>query len=120
MKLEQFYEEIGSSYEEAKRRLMSDKLIYKFVNKFLSDPSFNELESGLKSDDFEMTYRSVHTLKGVALNLGFDNLAKPCAELNEYLRDHKHDIDDYALGLFKEIKEKYLLIIELIREIDAI
>lgn len=120
MTVEDFYKSIESSYEEAKRRLMSEKLIHRFLNKFLDDPSFNELKTGIDNDDFEMTYRAVHTLKGVAMNLGFEKLSKPCIELNEYLRDHKHDIDDHACELFKDIEKEYLLITGLIKEIDKV
>ena len=74
MRIQEFYKEIGSDYEETARRLGSEELIRKFALKFLNDPSFEELESAFAEHEVEKAFRAAHTLKGVAINLGFDGL----------------------------------------------
>ena len=45
-----------------------------------------ELETALADKDAETAFRAAHTLKGICLNLGFDNLFAPSQELTEKLR----------------------------------
>lgn len=115
--MKQFYSEIGGNYDEVLARMSMERIVIKFVKKFLEDNTFNELSKGIDLLDFDLTYRSVHTLKGICLNLGFDNLANYCSILNEYLRDHKHDIDSNAIRMYEDIKNEYLNIIVKIKEL---
>lgn len=77
MTVRECYEELGSDFDKVLSRLVSEALVKKFALKFLDDPSFGQLETAL---------RAAHTLKGICLNLGFDNLFAPSQELTEKLR----------------------------------
>ena len=67
-------------------RLYSDALVQKFVLKFLSDQSFQLLESSLKEENYEDAFRAAHTLKGVSQNLSFTRLYHSSHEITEALR----------------------------------
>ena len=47
---------------------------------------FDKVLSRLVDKDAETAFRAAHTLKGICLNLGFDNLFAPRQELTEKLR----------------------------------
>lgn len=89
MNLEQFYAEVGGTYEDVKKHLMSDGIIKRFLLKFPDDKSFQTLEDSLKSGAVEDAFRAAHTLKGLCLNLGFSDLYTPSAALTEILRAKK-------------------------------
>ena len=61
-------------------------MVKKFALKFLDDPSFQELKTPLEAGDTETAFRAAHTLKGICLNLGFDNLYKASFDITEKLR----------------------------------
>ena len=82
MTVRECYEELGSDFDKVLSRLVSEALVKKFALKFLDDPSFGQLETALADKDAETAFRAAHTLKGICLNLGFDNLFAPSQELN--------------------------------------
>lgn len=86
MTVRECYEELGSDFDKVLSRLVSEALVKKFALKFLDDPSFGQLETALADKDAETAFRAAHTLKGIRLNLGFDNLFAPSQELTEKLR----------------------------------
>lgn len=73
MTVRECYEELGSDFDKVLSRLVSEALVKKFALKFLDDPSFGQLETALADKDAETAFRAAHTLKGICLNLGFDN-----------------------------------------------
>lgn len=83
MTIKECYEQIGADYEDVRSRLRSDLLIRKFFLKFPDDKSFGQLKEALKSGDREGAFRGVHTLKGVAQNLGFVPLYEAADRLTE-------------------------------------
>ncbi len=87
MNLEECYEEIGGDYKGVLARLRSEKLVQKFVLKFLDDPSYENLMNSLNEKNFEEAFRASHTLKGVCQNLDFTALYKSSNELTEALRN---------------------------------
>ena len=82
MTVRECYEELGSDFDKVLSRLVSEALVKKFALKFLDDPSFGQLETALA----DKAFRAAHTLKGICLNLGFDNLFAPSQKLTEKLR----------------------------------
>ena len=86
MELKEVYEKIGGDYDDVVRRLMGEKLVRKFLLKFLDDKSYADLERTLGEEDYKEAFRAAHTLKGVCQNLGFENLYVPAAALTEALR----------------------------------
>ena len=86
MTVRECYEKMGANYDGVLSRLGNEMLIRKFVIKFLKDPSFQDLTAAIEKSDAESAFRAAHTLKGICLNLGFDNLYKASFDITEKLR----------------------------------
>ncbi len=89
MTLKECYAALGGDYEEAMGRLRSERLVQKFVLKFLSDGSYQLLQDSLAAGDREEAFRAAHTIKGVCANLAFNTLLESSEALTEALRDGK-------------------------------
>ena len=89
MTVEQVYKNMDSDYASVKDRLQNDALIEKFLIKFLADESYANILKNLEAQNLEEAFRAAHTLKGVAQNMGFDNLAESSSILTEALRSRK-------------------------------
>lgn len=86
MTTQELYENIGGSYASAKRTMMMDKMINRFVLKFLDDKSYQKLMDGKAASDPTIIFEGAHALKGVAANLGFDELSGLVSEVAEEYR----------------------------------
>ncbi len=104
MTVKECYEQMGSNYESVLGRMGSEAMIKRFALKFLNDPSFNDLKEDLIKKDGEEAFRAAHTLKGVCLNLGFDELYEVSAELTEKLRGRETAGSE---ELFQKVSQKY-------------
>lgn len=104
MTIRECYEQMGANFDNVMSRLGSEALIERFALKFLDDTSFQSLEEMLEKKDVEQAFRAAHTLKGVCLNLGFDNLFTVSSELTEVLRAKTLEGTD---ELFEKVKEQY-------------
>ena len=89
MDLEALYEQVGGSAGEVLKRIPSEKMLRKFVGKYLADPTFGNLESAVAAQDWKGAFLAAHTLKGVAQNLGMDRLYKAAAALCDAVRGPK-------------------------------
>lgn len=87
MTLQACYEALGGNYDAVRGRLMSERLVQKFMLKFLDEGSFKELMDAVQAKDGEAAFRAAHTLKGVCLNLSFDRLFASSDRLCEALRN---------------------------------
>lgn len=105
MTIKECYEQMGADYEGLLSRLGSEALIKKFAVKFLTDGSFQDLKTSLEAGEAEQAFRAAHTLKGICLNLGFDNLYKPSEELTELLRGR--EIVPESQEKFAEVEAQY-------------
>ena len=104
---------MGADYEGLLSRLGSEALIKKFAVKFLADGSFQDLKTSLEAGEAEQAFRAAHTLKGICLNLGFDNLYKPSEELTELLRGR--EILPGSQEKFAEVEAQYNRIVTAIQ-----
>lgn len=104
MTVKECYEQMGSNYESVLGRMGSEAMIKRFALKFLNDPSFNDLKENLIKKDGEEAFRAAHTLKGVCLNLGFDELYEVSAELTDKLRGRETAGSE---ELFQKVSQKY-------------
>ena len=77
---------LGGNYEDVLGRLRSERLIQKFVLKFLEDENFDLLCRSLEEGLCEEAFRAAHTIKGLCLNLGFTKLAESSTQISEALR----------------------------------
>lgn len=108
MELKEFYQAIGSDFDEIFKRFGNEQLILKFVK------SFSELCEGFEEKDIEKAFRAAHTLKGVSVNLGFSELYAASSELTEVLRAKTFD---GSSPLFEKVKEQYNKVISGLRSL---
>ena len=116
MTLDQCYHAMGAPYEEVLSRLRSERLIQKYVLKFLDDPSYENLCAAISSSDDTVAFRAIHTLKGVAQNLGFAKLYQSSAALTEALRNGRQPGAD---ALFSQVMEDDRMTVEAISQFQA-
>ncbi|MBE5936236.1 MAG: Hpt domain-containing protein [Lachnospiraceae bacterium] len=122
MILKEFYNQVQGDYEGTISRLCKEDLVKRFVLKFTNDKSFEELLDTFEKKNYEDAFRAVHTLKGLAVNLGFTKLYEECSVLTESLRNvTSSDVDNKMADIKKmieDIREEYNKTISLINEID--
>lgn len=104
MTIKECYSIIGN-YDEAIGRLGSERLIEKYLNKFLKDESFSSFCSAYEQGDFEQAFINMHNLKGLFLNLSITQAGESASELCEALR-HKKPIEEIA-PLAKKARADY-------------
>ena len=98
MTVQELYDNIGGSYDSAKRILQMDKLIGKFVLKFLDDKSCEKLLAAWDARDAAGVFDGAHALKGVGANLGFNTLSAEASEIAEEFRPgNERKLDDDAV-----------------------
>jgi len=93
MTLQECYRQLNGDYASARTRLMNDRLIDKFVRKFVDDPTMRQLRDAVAANDRKASFSAAHTLKGVAANLSFTSLQHAASALTEQLRDGSQDPD---------------------------
>ena len=81
MTIQECYAALGGDYQEVLGRLCSEALVRRFVGKFLSDQSFQLLDTALSAGNYEEAFRAAHTLKGVTQNLSFTKLYQSATKL---------------------------------------
>ena len=89
MTLKECYAALGGNYDEVMDHLRSERLVQKFVLKFLNDGSYQLLQDSLAAGNREEAFRAAHTMKGVCANLAFNDLLASSEALTEALRDGK-------------------------------
>ena len=87
MTLKEFYEKNGGDLGEVSQRLPNEAMIRRFIYKFSEDPSYRRMKDALCMGDLKAAFLAVHTLKGIAQNLGFSDLSDAAHRLTESLRD---------------------------------
>lgn len=112
MTLQECYAAMGGNYDEVLGRLRSDRLIQKFVLKFVDDGSYQLLLDSMASRNYEDAFRAAHTIKGVCQSLDFTTLCASSSQLNEALR---HGFTPEAPALLEKVKEDYQHTVEAIR-----
>ena len=80
-------EKLGADVDNTLHRFMENEALYlKFLKKFQDDQSFSNIQKYLEEQNAEEVFKSAHTLKGVAANLGLDPVARYASDLTEMLR----------------------------------
>lgn len=116
MTVRECYELIGADYDKVLGWLVDDSFIEKFIKKFAVSNYYQPIETALNEDDYESAFKNVHSLKGVAANLGLDKLFEVSSELCEELRHGKPDKD--VSGMLENIRKEHDRIIEFVRNLD--
>ena len=116
MTLQECYAAMDGNYEDVIGRLRSERLVQKFVLKFLTDGSYDLLCRSLEEKDYENAFRAAHTIKGMCQNLDFTRLYESSAQLSEALRN---GVTPEAPALLERVKEDYRQTVEAIRAFQA-
>ena len=90
--IENAYNQVGADFNDVMRRFTSEALIVRFSEKFLEDPSFEQLGEALRDGNADAAFLASHTLKGIAQNMGFTGLYEPSNALTEELRANPADL----------------------------
>lgn len=115
MTIQECYEIMGADYDDLLRRFKKEERIRMFIKMLLKDQNYNHLCDSLVHQDYETAFIAIHTLKGIALNLGLTDLIHSSSELTEILRFKK---DDYRIEqLMQKVKSDYTQMISLLSEV---
>lgn len=109
MTIKEFYEAAGADFDTVLKRFGNEALVQRFMFKFPADKSYDELQTALAAADAETAFRAAHTLKGVCLNLGFENLYQVSSELTEKLRGGELEGSE---PLNEKVKEQYRIVMD--------
>lgn len=118
MNLKECYQAFGGDYEDTMKRMGMERLLQKFMLKFLDDGSFKELCDNMEQQKYEEAFRAAHTLKGLCLNLGFKTLAESSSNLTEALRPQQFEESDMAeiMKMVEQVKRDYEMTVSVITE----
>lgn len=116
MSIEECYQQIGGDYNQVLARLMTPKLVIRFIGRFLEDNSFSMLEKALAEGNCKEAFRAAHTLKGVCQSLGLGNLLTSTHEITELLRHQEREIPSEAGAYFEAVRRDYEATVAAIRE----
>lgn len=113
MTLQECYNIIGD-YNDVMKRLPREKMVIKFILKFLDDKSYQQLISSIENNDYKAAFMAAHTLKGVCQNLSFTRLYESSNIMTETLRGENPDKTILA-ELTEKISEDYRITSEAIK-----
>ena len=113
MTIEELYIKLGGDYKKVCSRLPGRRFIEHFLERYLTDDSAEALLAALKTGDARESYRLALALKGVAGNLGFEDLEKTVARLAALLREGTVTSD--AMKLAKTIEGQHQAAVKAIR-----
>lgn len=116
MTLRECYAALGGNFDDVMGRLQSERLVQKFILKFLDDGNYNLLIASLSSGNAAEAFRAAHTIKGMCQNLSFTRLEKSSTALTEALRGLDIKAAD---GLLEPLKEDYKITVEAIKAFKA-
>lgn len=117
MNLKECYTAFGGDYESVVTRLGGERLVRRFVQKFLADESYRLLCQSLEGENYKDAFRAAHTLKGICQSLHFTQLYESSSCLCDMFRTGawKPEID----GLVAQVGADYRRAVEAIRELDV-
>lgn len=96
-------EDMGAEVEETLDRLMGDEELYlEYLVQFPENQSIIDLRKSVDAKDSEQAMKDVHTLKGMALNLGLLPLVDVCMDM---LLDFRAGKDEEALQQIDAVEE---------------
>lgn len=104
MTLQECFIAFDGDYDGVIGRLRSERMVQKYVLKFLDDQSFDVLCRSLETGNLEEAFRAAHTIKGMCQNLGFTKLQDSSSLATEKLRSG--DLDG-ARALLDLVRSDY-------------
>lgn len=116
MNIEECYEKLGGNYAEVNMRFANQKMIEKFIGKFLEDESFDILCRQIECGNKKEAFCASHALKSVCANLSFSSLFDTTSRLTEELRDETSPISDKTIELLKDVRRDYDITVDTIHK----
>lgn len=119
MELKECYEAFGGDLKSVMERISDVNLIERFVKKFLSDPSYDNLCKFLAEENYKEAFRAAHSLKGVCFNLGIQKLGESASALTECLRGVETEPEDLeqCSVLYQQVVDDYKVVVEAIGQL---
>ena len=117
MTLREFYAGLDGNYDEALKRLMSEKFMLRFLGKFADGGDYAAMMEAIRAGNWEDVFRYSHNLKGVSLNLELGRLARTASTICDAVRGGAPTMD--LAPLAKQAEEDYALVLAGIRELQA-
>lgn len=106
MGLNDFYQEVGGSFQEVVGRFGGmEAMVKKFLGRFRDDASYQKLEQAVAQMDAKEIDNAAHTLKGVCSNLGISRLQKYAEEMMLHVREGK-PLDEVP-KMMEQIRAEY-------------
>lgn len=120
MTVREFYTSVGGDYDAAKKIMMMDKMILRFLPKIAEDPSYARLEEARKNKDRQGMFAALHALKGVCANLGLTTLSNLASDALEPIRPGTgRTISDEELeARIAKVREQYEMTMKKINELS--
>lgn len=103
----------GVNLDAAMQRFMGkESLVEKYLNRFLTEKSYQELIEALENNDADTAARAAHTLKSVCGTLGFEKMQAQVVDMESDIRNGR--MGD-ATGKAPELENEYARICALIQ-----
>lgn len=98
-------EDAGVNLASAMQRFMNnEKMVEKYLDRFLAEKSYMELVQALNGNDHELAARAAHTLKSVCGTLGFEKMQQQVIAQENALRNDRWDD---AVKMMPEVETEY-------------
>ncbi len=118
MNIGDFFSLVGGDYSEVSARLVSEKLILKYVKRFVDDAEYDNLISAIQKADVKEAFRAAHTLKGNCATLGLCNISRDASVITEILRNADEIDYEKIENALTSLKESYESTINAIKDLD--
>lgn len=107
-------EELGVDLTSVMERFMGNEALYvKFLGRFVEDESFQNIQIQWKRGNIKEAFKEAHTLKGLLLNLGLENVMKSVMPITEQLRQGELEgIEE----LLEQARREYEILLNIIGE----
>lgn len=113
-------EGMGMDVNNTVSRFMGKEELYlKFLSKFKTDQSVANIQQYISEQNVEEAFKSAHTLKGVAANLGLDPIAQYASDIVELFRGKTQfsEVDTDRLDVLNgELKTTHEALMKLLAE----
>ncbi len=121
MTLQELYARIGGDYTEAVGRLRAERLIDRFIVRFLDDTSCRDLIAAWERGDEDAAFKAAHTAKGVCANLSLTTLGELATQICEALRPGNDELRarTNVSALVAELEIAYDDAVEVIKSYQA-
>ncbi len=107
-------EDMGAEVDDTIDRLMGDEELYvEYLEKLPKNQNIIDLRKAVDAGDADQAMREVHSLKGVALNLGLLPLVDVCMDM---LIDFREGHTDEAMSQIDEVESTFNEWAEAIKE----